>query len=149
MKGKKVVHSSDSDEWCTPKDLFLELSQRYGPFDLDAAASKENTLCKEYYTKEDSALDYPWFGRVWCNPPYSLWQKFVEKAWVENAHLRCESATLLLPARTDTKAFHTYIYNPVTRKFRYSVEVQFIKGRLKFSGSQHGAPFPSIVVHFK
>ena len=44
----------------------------------------------------------------------------------------------LLPARTDTKYFHEYIYN--------KHEIRFIKGRLKFGGSKNSAPFPSMVV---
>lgn len=45
---------------------------------------------------------------------------------------------LLLPARTDTKWFHEYLYG--------KAEIRFIKGRLKFGDSKNGAPFPSMVV---
>ena len=48
---------------------------------------------------------------------------------------------MLIPARTDTKAFHKYIYN--------KAEVRFIKGRLKFGGSKDAAPFPSMLVIFR
>ena len=50
-------------------------------------------------------------------------------------------AVMLIPARTDTKAFHEYIYG--------KAEIRFIKGRLKFGGSHNSAPFPSMVVVFK
>ena len=49
-------------------------------------------------------------------------------------------AVMLIPARTDTKAFHEYIYG--------KAEIRFIKGRLKFGGSKNSAPFPSMVVIF-
>lgn len=49
---------------------------------------------------------------------------------------------MLIPARTDTKWFHDYVY----KKDR--VEVRFIKGRLKFEGAKNSAPFPSMVVIF-
>ena len=45
---------------------------------------------------------------------------------------------MLLPARTDTKWFHDFIYN--------RAEVRFVRGRLKFGDSKSGAPFPSMVV---
>ena len=49
---------------------------------------------------------------------------------------------LLIPARTDTKYFHEYIYG--------CAEIGFIKDRLKFtdeSGKAYDpAPFPSMVV---
>lgn len=48
---------------------------------------------------------------------------------------------MLLPARTDTRWFHEYIYN--------KAEVRFIKGRLKFGGSKNAAPFPSMIVVFR
>jgi len=47
---------------------------------------------------------------------------------------------MLIPARTDTKAFHEYIYG--------KAEIRFIKGRLKFGQSKNSAPFPSMVVVF-
>lgn len=50
---------------------------------------------------------------------------------------------MLLPARTDTKWFHEYIYN------KDRVEIRFLKGRLKFGGSRDGAPFPSMVAVFR
>lgn len=49
-------------------------------------------------------------------------------------------AVMLIPARTDTKRFHDYIYG--------KAEVRFIKGRLKFGGCENSAPFPSMVVVF-
>lgn len=48
---------------------------------------------------------------------------------------------MLLPARTDTKWFHEYVYN--------KAEIRFIKGRLKFGNAQNSAPFPSMIVIFK
>ena len=48
---------------------------------------------------------------------------------------------MLIPARTDTKAFHEYIYR--------KAEIRFVKGRLKFGNAQNSAPFPSMVVVFR
>lgn len=47
---------------------------------------------------------------------------------------------MLIPARTDTRWFHRYIYN--------QQEVRFIKGRLRFNGAKYNAPFPSMIVIF-
>lgn len=44
----------------------------------------------------------------------------------------------LLPSRTDTKWFHDYVLD--------RAEIRFIRGRLKFSGAQYNAPFPSMIV---
>jgi site-specific DNA-methyltransferase (adenine-specific) len=50
-------------------------------------------------------------------------------------------AVMLIPARTDTRAFHEYIY--------HKAEIRFVKGRLKFGNAQNSAPFPSMVVVFR
>lgn len=47
---------------------------------------------------------------------------------------------MLLPARTDTKWFHDYIYG--------KAEIRFVRGRLKFGNSENAAPFPSMVCIF-
>jgi len=149
MRGKKVVHARSTperDEWETPDALFAAYNRDYN-FTLDAAATAKNTKCKKYFTKKDNALEQTWKGRVWCNPPYSQWQKFVEKAHNEFNAIGCvDSIVMLLPARTDTKAFHDYIWDTDNDCPYDDVRVQFIRGRVTFKGAQHGAPFPSMVV---
>lgn len=77
----------------------------------------------------------------WCNPPYG---REISK-WVKKAYTSSKddgtTVVMLLPARTDTKWFHEYIYN--------KSEIRFIKGRLKFGDSKNSAPFPSMVVVFR
>lgn len=48
---------------------------------------------------------------------------------------------MLIPARTDTRYFHDFIYNKAK-------DIRFVKGRLKFGGAKDNAPFPSMVVVF-
>ena len=51
---------------------------------------------------------------------------------------------MLVPARTDTKWFHDYIYG--------KAEVRFLRGRLHFvyaGEAMNAAPFPSMVVVFR
>lgn len=51
------------------------------------------------------------------------------------------TVVMLIPARTDTKAFHDYILG--------RAELRFIRGRLKFGGGVNSAPFPSMLVIFR
>jgi phage N-6-adenine-methyltransferase len=57
----------------TPLWLFDALSDRFGPFDLDAYASPDNALCPEFITKEQDGNKRPW-GRpgqkTFANPPF-------------------------------------------------------------------------------
>lgn len=50
---------------------------------------------------------------------------------------------LLVPSRTDTVAFHNFLYK------KENVEIRFIKGRLKFGGAKDSAPFPSMLCIFR
>lgn len=137
-----VMFSSATDNWSTPQDFFDKLNDEFH-FTLDVCADENNHKCEHYYTKETNGLIRPWIGTVWCNPPYG--RQIGE--WVRRAYLSSRLApttvVMLLPARTDTRWFHDYIYN------KPNVEIRFIKGRLKFGGCKNSAPFPSMVVIFR
>ena len=135
--------TSNTDEWATPQAFFDELNKEFN-FTLDPCSTKENHKCNKYYTKEDDGLSKDWRNEiVFCNPPYGREiGKWVEKAFMTNQlNMGDNPIVMLLPARTDTKYFHEYIYN--------KAEIRFIKGRLKFGDSKNSAPFPSMIVIFK
>lgn len=135
-----VHFSSKTEEWATPQAFFDELDKEFY-FTLDPCATKENAKAPTYYTKEDNGLSKNWdFQNVFMNPPYG---REIGK-WVKKAsEARGGVVVCLLPARTDTRWFHDYIYK------KPNVEKRFIKGRLKFGDSKNSAPFPSMVVIFK
>ncbi len=136
----ELMFSSKSDEWATPNDFFEELNKEFD-FDLDPCCTEENKKCDNHFTIEDDGLSKNWGGkRVFCNPPYSQIGEWVKKSYYEG----CKDNTvvvLLIPARTDTKYFHNYIY--------HRAEIRFIKGRLKFNNHKNSAPFPSMLVIFR
>lgn len=141
----KALLSSKKMDYCTPQDFFDKLDGEF-VFALDAAATKKSTKCIRYFTPEDDGLKQPWDVppgyAVFCNPPYGRQiGEWVKKAYDES--VRTEGTiVLLIPARTDTKYFHRYIYG--------KAEIRFVEGRLKFTdedGNSFGpAPFPSMVV---
>ena len=63
--------SIGAGEYFTPGWLFDELSARFGPFTLDAAAQPDSAKCAAFFDLESDGLSQPWSGVVWCNPPYS------------------------------------------------------------------------------
>ena len=131
--------SHKSDEWYTPQDLFDRLHQEFN-FTLDPCATDENHKLPKYYTQEDDGLTQDWSGEVvFCNPPYSKVKQWIQKSYEES--LKGAMVVLLIPARTDTIAWHTYI-------FPHANNIRFLKGRLKFGDSKNSAPFPSAVVVF-
>lgn len=141
MGNIQVMFSSATDEWATPKDFFDTLNEEFD-FTLDPCASTDNAKCDKFYTKEQDGLKQDWSGeRVFCNPPYGKVIGDWVKKCSEEAKKPNTTVVALIPARTDTRYFHEFIY----RKAR---EVRFIKGRLKFGGCKNSAPFPSMVVVF-
>src|SRR4029077_7513069 len=140
-----LMFSSSTDEWATPQAFFDAVHAEFG-FTLDVAAQYENAKCPRYLS---DALSVDWDGICWCNPPYSRGKQaaFIAKAAEQR---RCGVTTvMLLPARTDTKAFHAHIYDAKTWQPREGVELRFIPGRLKFGGAANSAPFPSMLVIFR
>ena len=107
---------------------------------------KKTAKCKRFYTEEDNGLKQDWFNEiVFCNPPYGRVIKDWVKKCSEESKKPNTKVVMLIPARTDTKYFHEFIYN------KKNVEIRFIKGRLKFVGNNcnNPAPFPSMLVIFK
>lgn len=90
---------------------------------------------------------------VFVNPPYGNKEtgEWTRKCY-EEAQKPNTTVVLLIPARTDRKSFHDYIYNSDTYDTRPGVELRLLPGRLKFelNGDPVGtAPFPSMIVVFK
>ena len=134
----EVMFSSKTDLRATPQDFFNKLNDEFH-FTLDPCATEENHKCDRYFTKEQDWLKQSRDNEiVFCNPPYWKEIKNRVKKWYES---RGGEIVMLLPARTDTKRFHDYIY--------HKSEIRFIKGRLKFWDSKNSAPFPSMVVIFR
>ena len=121
-----LMFSSKSDEWETPQSLFDALDNEFC-FLLDAAASHDNHKGEDgtaYITAAGDALSVDWLDwikgkdgdprsvnlqpTVWLNPPYSKCADFVAKAAAES-RTGC-TVVMLLPARTDTRYFHDYIW---------------------------------------
>lgn len=138
----QAMFSSKTDQWATPQWFFDCLNEEFH-FTLDPCADESNHKCEKYFTKDDNGLLKSWDNeKVFCNPPYGREiTRWVEKCYTEVNAGSCSLAVMLIPARTDTRWFHKYIYQ--------KAEVRFLKGRLKFGDSKNAAPFPSMVVVFK
>jgi len=140
---RRSVHfSSKTCEWTTPPELFAKLDAEFA-FDLDPCATAENATCERYFTVEDDGLAQTWTGRVFMNPPYGRHGGGI-KAWMrkayESAQTTAELVVCLIPARTGSAWFQDYAMRG---------EVRFLRGRLRFSGSETGAPFDSAVAVFR
>lgn len=136
-----VLFSSKETEWETPQDFFDALDAEFH-FTLDPCASVTNHKCDKYFTKDENGLLQDWSGEtVFCNPPYGKdIRHWVEKCYLESVKNKI-TVVMLIPARTDTRWFHDFVY--------HKAEIRFVKGRLKFGGTKNSAPFPSMVVIYR
>lgn len=135
---RDVYASSATCEWETPQEFFDKLNAEYH-FTLDVCATPDNAKCEQYFTKEQNGLSKDWTGVCWMNPPYGReigqWMKKAYESAQNGATVVC-----LVPARVDTAWRHDYAMHG---------DVTFVRGRLKFGGAKHSAPFPSAVVVFR
>ncbi len=130
---KLNVNTENNQTWLTPPELINSL----GGFDLDPCTpiNRPWDTAKNHYTKEDDGLLLPWFGRIWCNPPYGKYMgMFMEKMALHNNGIG------LTFARTETRAFQNFV-------FPFAESILFIEGRIHFydkngnrSASNGGAP---------
>ncbi len=135
----KSLFSSQTVEWPTPDWLFQALNAEFA-FTLDPCCTHENTKCPNHFTIEDDGLAQDWGDHsVFMNPPYGR----VIGSWMKKAYessLKGATVVCLIPARTDTRYWHRYAMKG---------EIRLLKGRIKFVGGKHSAPFPSAIVVFR
>ena len=126
--------SNEEYEWYTPKIIFEQLNTQ---FDLDPCspgADKCFTPAKVHYTlpNNDGLID-PWFGLVFCNPPYGRHvQKWMDRCATHN------NAIALTFARTSTKWFHA-IAPTLSGICFINKRLKFISGKTGLEGDSAGA----------
>ena len=146
-----AIVTPGSDLWESPRPLFDNMNRRF-QFTVDAAANADNALLPRWWGPDGQyadALGVPWrprFGgpeRVYCNPPFSLVDEFIEKAHDE-CHGDGVLAVLLLKVQTGKKIWRS--------KIAYGAgNIGMISGRLSYGrpdGESVGATFDSCIVVF-
>ena len=132
-----------NDYFETPLYIFNQLNRIFH-FNMDVACNEKNFKCKNYITEEMNSLGYEWYGRCFCNPPFSKKAEFIKKAHDEVLNGIC---VMILPLNCmDTKVWHEYIEG----KFHYEI----LKGRISFVNPETNSPKKgnnsgTVIVYFK
>lgn len=131
------------DTWGTPEAVLDPIYKHFGQIGLDPCANPERFLdaklhCVEVLpgdTPEGAAVNadgltthWDGHGLVYINPPY-----FDIAPWAHKAATEGDEVISLLPARTGSKWFQRWIVPADV--------LLFWKGRIKFHGATHIAPF--------
>ena len=134
------IHSNSKDEWYTP----IHILKQFGIFDLDVASNEYNSKrlgIDNYFSIDNSALDKEWYGKVWCNPPFTLKKEFIEKAREQVDKGNCD-VYLLLPMSLETKVINKHLIG--------RCKIYLPNGRVRFEtidGPVKGTPnFASVVI---
>lgn len=108
-------------------------------WDLDAAADAESHWAPVYFDVATNGLALPWFGRVWCNPPFSDVPSWVEKAWVEWQGAHVSTIAMLLPCnRTEQPWWQEQVepyrdfWRPGLTANREGLSTHFLPSRVRF-----------------
>ena len=135
---------SKDNIWETPPDLF-EFGCNLFNFrpEIDVCATAQDTKCELFINK--NSLDADWRRPFWCNPPYGRSVKdWIRKAYLSHVKYNISGLALLF-AKTDTAAFHDYIFG--------KAEICFLRGRVHFfkdgKESIQPAPYPSCFVFWR
>lgn len=123
------------DDRATTPEMFAEMHARFR-FSIDVAASAHNAKLARYYSIVEDGLERSWAGeRVWCNPPFSNIEAWVEKAWSEwvaDGENVPEVIVMLLPAnRTEQGWWHRWV-EPNLHSARGDFRCEFLPGRIRF-----------------
>lgn len=119
------------DNLATTPEMFGQLHDRFR-FTIDVAALPHNAKMPRFFTPERDGLAQSWAGeRVWCNPPYSSIEPWVNKAWDEWGHGRAELVVMLLPANRTEQGWWQRRVEPF-RDDEYGLRVEFLPGRPRF-----------------
>lgn len=146
MTYKGAPMMSVNQSWATPWSFIDWLEDEFSiEFDLDAAATSENSKAHHYIDEEMDSFKTDWFGTVWLNPPFGKGggniKRFVQRA-IEQRN-NCNGIYILIPARVDTTMFHELLIPNAD-------VIHLIKGRLNFihptSTEGANAPFPSMLI---
>ncbi len=109
-----------SNTWLTPRPIL----QAVGPFDLDPCAAPEPrpwpTARVHYAEADGNGLTRPWFGLVWCNPPYQP----NPGPWLSRLAEHGAGMALVF-ARTDADWFFKTVWDRCAAAL-------FLRGRLRF-----------------
>jgi hypothetical protein len=133
-----------TDEWLTSRLVNEALMIK--DFDLDPCAPHPDKLknlepglvpAKTHYW--EGGLEKPWFGKVFCNPPYSDVGTWLAKC------AEHENALALVYVRTDTQWYQTQVWGRATALLFLGKRVNFVS---LLRNTKSAGVAPSVVVAY-
>ena len=157
-----ALFTAGTVEWNTPQVVIDALLRGWGSIALDPCSNEASIVpaslrlmlptperaarpaARGVRLEDGLAFDWDAVGPrlVYVNPPFGLKGDAGALPWlVKAAAAQVAEVVLLLPARTDTAAFHEHVFGRCDA-------LCFWRGRLHFSGTRDPAPFPSVFLYW-
>jgi phage N-6-adenine-methyltransferase len=122
-KGLETAQDRETPDW-----LYEKFNREFH-FTCDAAATVKNRKHKNYFTKQQNALDQEWRGVIWLNPPWAEIGPFIKKAY--EAAQADATVVCLVPLWTTEKWFLEYAVHG---------HIRILSDRVAFVGYDQKAP---------
>jgi hypothetical protein len=150
MKGTKkttgFTKSKMRTTWLTPRYIIDHI----GLSDLDPCGYRLNgelvvPCANKTYTQQDSqdGLTLPWEGSVYCNPPFTQNQKWIQRC-LNHHNTTGSDVIVLIFCRSDTGYFQEYVSQ--------ATGINLLSGKLKYlneEGNEEGqAQVPSVLIAY-
>lgn len=134
------------DDYYTPEHVVQAARRVMGGIDTDPAthyaANRRYIQAKYAYTLQVDGLKRPWYGRVWCNPPFNQWGEWVPKVLAEHQSDRVTDMCILLPCRAMSRL-------AVADLLSAADAIWISRGRLQFWGDKAtGSPDDGSVIAY-
>ena len=135
MTVKTGIINSKDDERYTPKKVV----DFFGPFDYDPATIVERAALfgiENFDTKETNGLTTDWtkYKRIWINPPFTMKNAFVEKAF--DSYRKCENDIYIL---IPNDYLYTKGFFKLVEKYNMKYKIFIPKRRIKFEKNGNDA----------
>lgn len=122
-------------DYQTPSAFLAAVKHRLSivTFDIDLAASGQNTAARRYYSEAQNALVQPWkvgLGWNWLNPPFANIGPWAERAWLQSQE--GAQTAMLVPAGVGANWFRDFVHG--------KAQVLLLNGRITFVGET--MPYP-------
>src|SRR5262249_23003790 len=119
-------------DFYTSSEIIEPARRAMGGIDLDPASDAHaNRVVRagRFYAAADDGLGREWGGRVWLNPPFSQWPRWVPKILSEWRSGRIESMCVLCATRTLTAQYLAPVHKTCTA-------LCVLHGRIPFWGER-------------
>ena len=149
---RAVVSTLSEGDYYTPDSLTAAARTVMGGIDLDPAScalankgdhAHAGVRAAKYFTIAENGLTLQWNGRIWLNPPFSQWDRWIPHLMEEMKAGRVTEACILAPinATTATPFFRT--------GFVYSAErLMITEGRPGYWGPKAGSPTSGHAIYY-